>query len=227
MEVVPGELSGHVDDLTVLTPASLLYQGLYHAKVRTVEGGGGRGGRESISRPPGLAWPGLALTLWTRLPSPFRLSLAPWTRLTILTSYMQFSASFSRAYKLVCLPDLRPISYRICFLFLSFFIFASRSRYSRILSSCRVSFDYPLVPRSVSSLKKGKNLAVAALCGFLSLGGARGGGGDSEHEITTGKMVLFWTFFLFINGDWRVSWKSWFLFDGRHRVIKGNLFGGR
>ena len=120
MEVVPGELSGHVDDLTVLTPASLLYQGLYHAKVRTVEGGGGRGGRESISRPPGLAWPGLALTLCTRLPSPFRLSLAPWTRLTILTSYMQFSASFSRAYKLVCLPDLRPISYRICFLFLFF-----------------------------------------------------------------------------------------------------------
>lgn len=48
MEVVPGELSGHVDDLTVLTPPSLLYQGL--PRESSDEGRG-----ESISRPSGLA----------------------------------------------------------------------------------------------------------------------------------------------------------------------------
>lgn len=45
MEVVPGELSGHVDDLTVLTPSSLLYRGLPRKSSDQRKGG------ESISRP--------------------------------------------------------------------------------------------------------------------------------------------------------------------------------
>lgn len=49
MEVVPAELSGHVDDLTVPTPSSLLYRRLPRKSSDQGEGG------ESISRPSILA----------------------------------------------------------------------------------------------------------------------------------------------------------------------------
>lgn len=109
MEVVPGELSGHVDDLTVLTPPSLLYQGL--PRESSDEGRG-----ESISRPSGLA-----LILQHLLPpSSTRTMDASHHRLRYMQSCVLLSCLQSHV-------SARPTPNFLSYLFFSvFFIFASK-----------------------------------------------------------------------------------------------------
>lgn len=144
MEVVPGELSGHVDDLTVLTPSSLLYRGLPRKSSDQREGG------ESISRPSILGpRPPSSSTPHKRAP-PHR-----------LFCHLLFLPLPPYAYNLASAKSTSNLLSRIDFLsfyFPLFFLFLSRrdryppGRYQLSSSSCRVSFHYSLVS---SSFKKG------------------------------------------------------------------------
>lgn len=93
MEVVPGELSGHVDDLTVLTLPPTFYTKGYRAKVRERRKG------ESISYlplPPALSGHN-ALSVFYSSSSDQRSA----TGLTIPNSVFGFPAEKTRTYDAV------------------------------------------------------------------------------------------------------------------------------
>lgn len=118
MEVVPGELSGHVDDLTVLTPPNLLYEGLPRESSE-----GERG--KSISRPAGPSPPSSSFPVFHSRygRAPYKVGsvqscpLPPCLQAHVSATYVQ--------------PLIVPA-----------FLSLPRSRYDRALSSCPVSFDY-------------------------------------------------------------------------------------
>lgn len=137
MEVVPGELSGHVDDLTVLTPSSLLYRGLPRKSSDQREGG------ESISRPSILGpRPPSSSTPHKRAP-PHR-----------LFCHLLFLPLPPCAYNLASAKSTSNLLSRIDFLSfyfpLFFFIFVSK----RQISTRKISTFIFIVPCVISLLAR-------------------------------------------------------------------------